>query len=241
MTNLHQESELLAHHISDKELVKHAISGDAIAFETIIRRHNQTLFRAAYSIIEDRSMVDDLLQEAYLKAFTHLESFQHQSTLKTWLTRIVVNTALNSRRAQKIREASSYDTVVDFNQYNEVDMSSATHGKKSQEPDSQVYREQIKIVIQLAIQKLPLHYRTVFILREVEQLSVAETADCLSLTQEAVKTRLLRAKAMLRDKLSRKLEPYLTDLFEFAGKNCDQLTENVLVELNKQGYLSNKN
>lgn len=241
MVYLHHHSGSLDHHVSDKELVERACSGDSIAFETIVRRYNQALFRAAYSIIADRVMAQDLLQEAYLKAFTHLETFKHQASLKTWLTRIVINTALNAKNAQKTSIIPLDDTVIDLIQHNEVDMTSKLHNSSSQEPDYLADQEQIKHLLQSAIHQLPDNYRSVFILREIENFSVAETALCLDVSQDVIKTRLLRARAMLREKLSSRLEPYIQDLFEFAGKRCDAVTENVLTELHKRGYLITQN
>lgn len=238
MPQLHQESDLLADHISDHVLVARASSGDAIAFETIVRRHNQALFRAAHSIVADFAIAQDILQEAYIKAFTHLDSFQQKSSLKTWLTRIVINTALNVKKSRERVKTSSHDTVVDLNQYSEVNMSLKNDNGMQQKPDQLAEQEQIKQLLQDEIYQLSDKYRTVFILREVEQYSVAETAESLNISQDSVKTRTLRAKSMLRDKLSRKLEPFMQELFQFAGKNCDLITQKVLTELHQSGYLN---
>lgn len=219
--------------LSDAELVARAKQGEALAFEVIIRRNNQLLFRAARSRMPDDAAAQDMLQEAYLRAFTHLDSFRGDASLRTWLTRIVINQCNSQLR--KRRHLVALDDDYGAPQGEETIMPSQLTDKHSPEVD--VDRQQMTQLLQHAISQLSDSYRSVFMLREVEGMSVRDTAYCLDISEDLVKTRLSRARAQLRERLTAQLQGQLQDSFEFAGRRCDAVTEHVLQALRQQGLV----
>jgi RNA polymerase sigma-70 factor (ECF subfamily) len=202
----------------------------------ITRRNNQRLYRAAWSVLRDRSGAEDAVQEAYLKAFAAMGGFEGRSALSTWLTRIVINTALELRRtAQQWQRILQEQSVIDIDDYRERLMAGS---QRSQSPEAETMRAQIAKLLERAVANLPDALRPVFMLREIEGLSVDEIAEALQIPTATVKTRLLRSRRRLQRELDPEIREALRDTFPFAGRDCDALTKRVLAKF-LAGLVSN--
>ena len=225
------ETALDYEHASDIELCRLIVRRDRQAVRLVTRRNNQRLYRAAWSVLKNRAEAEEAVQEGYLKAFAAIGSFDGRSSLSTWLTRIVVNEALGRRRTtqRRARLLQAHD-VTDIADYRESAMAGAERPGDASPPtpEAEIARAQIARLLERAIGELPETFRTVFVLREVEGLSVEETADALQLPKETVKTRDLRARRRLQDALDPDLRDALRGVFPFAGADCDALTDRVL-------------
>jgi RNA polymerase sigma-70 factor, ECF subfamily len=215
---------------AELELVRRALSRDETAARTIIKANNRRLYRLARGILRNDNEAEDVVQETYVRAFTHLAEFRGDSSLSTWLSRIAMNEALGRLRRQRPGvELSSLPSgtpeaqIIQFPRLSPAD-----------DPERTMAQREIQHVVEGAIDELPEPFRMVFITRVVEGMNVEETADILGLKPETVKTRLHRARTMLRDNVERKIGPVVMDAFPFAGRRCDRLTEAVLTRL---GYL----
>ncbi|WP_282606392.1 RNA polymerase sigma factor [Pelagibius sp. Alg239-R121] len=214
---------------TDEQLARDARSGELHAFEAIMRRYNQRFFRLARSVTATDSDAEDALQDAYVRAFTNLESFEGRSTFSTWLSRIVLNEALGrTRRGQREREQfsqiqgdrlSNDDVVVPFDR------------DAPENPEALAERGQVRGLIEQAINRLPEGFRSVFVLRVVEQLSIEETAKILQIPEATVKTRTHRAKQQMKAQLQDMIDDALDDTFTFLGKRCDRTVARVLERL----------
>ncbi|MAL80820.1 MAG: RNA polymerase subunit sigma-24 [Sneathiella sp.] len=217
--------------MDDIDLVRHASQKDAYAVRTIITRNNQRLFRTAWSVLRNHADAEDVVQEAYLKAFNSLESYSGRSSLSTWLTRIVYNAAIDRKRAQKRRQESlllqDVPVIYDLQSWtaSDVDFDS---------PESKLIRKQFSAILKQAVARLPDDFRSVFVLRDIEGMSVSETAEALQIKVATVKSRLFRARRDLRKDLAIKFESIFTDTITFAGADCDAMTNRVLAALNIQ-------
>ena len=213
---------------SDVELCRLVVRRDPHAVRLITSRNNQRLYRAAWSVLKDRAEAEEAVQDGYLKAFAAMDSFAGTSSLSTWLTRIVINEALERRRkAERRTRLLRERAVTDIDDYRERLMEGS---QRPPSPEAETMRGQAAKVLEQAIGKLPENFRTVFVLREVEGLSVEETADALQIPKETVKTRLLRARRRLQQELDPELREALHGAFPFAGADCDRLTERVLAK-----------
>jgi RNA polymerase sigma-70 factor (ECF subfamily) len=193
-------------------------------------RNNQRLFRTAWSILKDRSEAEEAVQDGYLKAFGAIGTFAGRSSLSTWLTRIVVNEALARRaRAQKRSQLLNQESVVVLEEYREKLMA----GSVTQSPEKALMRRQIAKLLETAIARLPDAFRPVFVLREIEGLSVEDTAEALQIPEETVKTRLFRARQRLQNELDPELCDALAETFPFAGADCEALTNQVIASFCK--------
>lgn len=217
----------------DSDLVSRARAGDCSAFEAIMRRHNRLLFRTARGIVDDDAEAQDVVQEAYLHAFTDLESFRGDASLGTWLVRIAINVAISAQR-KKGRQVN-LDQHADLASEPSPENVMAFSTPEAESPDAIAGRLQLRDLLQGAIVRLPIIYRSVFILRAVEEVSVEETAFCLGVSADTVKTRFLRARVMLRDALGVQLQSYAQSTFPFAGARCDAVVSHVLPKLHAQG------
>ncbi|MBL8287298.1 MAG: RNA polymerase sigma factor [Rubrivivax sp.] len=227
---------------SDPALVQRACAGDAAAFELIMRRHNRRLFRAARGIVDDSAEAQDVVQEAYLRAFTRLSSYRAESALGTWLTRIAVNAALDAVRARGrivlLEARPDEGSEAMHHDENTPEAPGAPGALPAPDaPDALAERGQLRALLEAAIGRLPPLYRTVFMLRAVEELSVDETARCLGVSADVVKTRYLRARSLLRDTLGAQIEAHTTESFAFAGPRCDAVVGNVLAALRTRGLV----
>ncbi len=212
--------------LSDLELTGLMAARDPAAVRLVTQRNNQRLFRTAWSILKNHAEAEDAVQSAYLHAFAAIGEFEGRSSLSTWLTRIVVNEALGRARAARRRATRlDADSIVDLDLYREKFMQgSMTAGR----PDGALAREQVRRLMESAVARLPQDFRTVFVLREIEGMSVEETAEALDLVQATVKTRLLRARRRLQKDLAPEVRATLSGTFPFAGVDCEGLTGRVV-------------
>ena len=191
-------------------------AGDLASFEILIRRHNQRIYRAARAILRDETEVEDVMQQAYINAFTHLHQFEERSRFSTWLTRIAVNEAIGRRQ----RDASGHARPTG----DEVE--TATSPQPT--PEHLAYAGELQRLLEEAVDGLPDAYRAVFMLRDIEGLSTSETGEALELGDEAVKTRLHRARAMLRRAVASRIGGAAASAFRFHAPRCDRVVAAVL-------------
>jgi RNA polymerase sigma-70 factor (ECF subfamily) len=196
--------------LSDEKIVQRVLEGNTSLFEVIVRRHNQRLYRATRAILRDDIEAEDAMQEAYVRAFANLDQFAGEAKFSTWLTKIAVYEALS-----RVRRAKRREELPD-------------NMKSSDNPEQTTYSRELQSAIESAVDGLPPLYRTVFVMREMEEMNVAETAECLGITQENVKTRLHRARALLRSRLEPEIGVAVKEAFSFLGQRCDRLTEAVM-------------
>jgi RNA polymerase sigma-70 factor, ECF subfamily len=211
--------------LEDAELVRMALQRDGGAFRIIMQRHNRRLYRCARAIVRDDGEAEDIVQEAYGNAFSNLANFRGDSSLATWLTRIALNEALGRvRRRRPTVELSTLDSPGrDKAQIIPFPLMVA-----DSDPERTVAQREIRRLIERAIDELPELFRVVFVMREIEDLSVEETADFLHLRSATVKTRLHRARRLLRKALDKQLASTLTDAFPFDGLRCARITDAIL-------------
>jgi len=202
---------------------------DARAFEEIMRKHNRMLFRTARAILRDDAEAEDALQEAYVQAFRSMDTFRAESKLSTWLARIVANEAL-----MRLRKHARRAEIVPIEPSASAAMEQVTDTNMDNAPDSSAERKQMRGLLEAQIDALPDLYRTVFMLRAVEELSVEETAAVLDLPPATIRTRFFRARSLLREALAQKMDMASEDAFSFAGARCDRIVANVLARLNPQ-------
>ena len=211
--------------LDDVELARLCAARDHGALRHVVTANNQRLFRAAWSILKDRAEAEEVVQAAYLKAFAKIGEFAGRSALSTWLTRIAINEALGRLRSNRRRRSQlEAEGVAVLDTYRETLM----RGSSPAAPDEALAREQLRLLIERAVAGLPATFRAVFVLREVEGLSVEETADALDIPPATVKTRLLRARRRLQDALAPDVRSALTGAFPFAGADCEAMTQRVL-------------
>jgi len=201
---------------------------DPLAVRALLRRHNRRLYRLARGVLRDDAEAEDALQEAYVQAFANLDSFRGEAKFTTWLSRIVINQALMARRRRR--------PTMDIDQLAEAGPEVAEiipfpGGRGAVDPEGEVARGQIRVLLEGAIDRLPDHFRVVVAARLIEGMNVEETADLLALTPQTVKTRLHRARALLKRDLEKQVGPMLSDAFPFAGWRCDRLAERLLGRL----------
>lgn len=209
---------------SDAELAGRVAGGENAAFETLMRRHNRTLFRTARAILRDDAEAEDTLQEAYMQAYQSMGSFRGEAKLSTWLARIVANEALmrlrkHTRRAEIVPLQSSA-ALENFNEIPDPSM------EKS--PENSAQRAQTRRLLEAQIDALPDSYRAVFMLRAVEEMSVEETAAVLQIPEATVRSRFFRARSLLREGLAAKIDIACEEAFAFAGERCDRIVANVM-------------
>lgn len=208
----------------DHELARRAASGEGAAFATIMRRHNRLLFRTARSILKSDAEAEDALQEAYLHAWRALGNFRADAKLSTWLVRIVTNDALAHLRHREIPVIpldAAMNTIEPDTQASLTD--SANHS-----PDSLATRAQLRRMIEARIDRLPEIFRTVFMLRAVEELSVEEVAEALDIPEATVRTRFYRARGLMREGLASEIDVAMGDAFGFDGDRCNRMVAAVL-------------
>ena len=208
---------------NDDSLVRDVRRGSPTAFGAMMRRYNRRLYRTARAILKDDSLAEDALQEAYLAAFRHMDEFRGDAALGTWLTRIVVNQAL-----QALRRTRRDRVVVPFEESDAQHEALNVADSPDTGPENMLLRAQTRRLIERNIDALPEGYRTVFMLREVEDLTVEETAAALDIPAATVRTRLFRAKARLRESLAQQMDVATQDAFGFDGERCDRIVRTVL-------------
>jgi RNA polymerase sigma-70 factor, ECF subfamily len=211
---------------SDLELAQGAMARDGAAFRTIMKTHNQRLYRIARGVVRNDAEAEDIVQEAYVRAFTHLESFRGDASLGTWLSRIVINEALGRLRKRRRTVAMPENPQAEIIQF---------PLNPSDDPERTMAQRQILQMVERATDSLPDVYRMVFVARVIEGLSIEETSELLGVRPQTVKTRLHRARALLRKALDDQIGPVLLDAFPFAGRRCERLTAAVMKRLGLQG------
>jgi RNA polymerase sigma-70 factor (ECF subfamily) len=200
------------------ELARQCAAGNGVAVRLVTTANNQRLFRAAWSVLKDRAEAEDAVQSGYLKAFASIHLFEGRSALSTWLTRIVINEALARRRSLENRRARlEVEGIPMLEDYREPDA-----------PDQALARGELRRMIERAIAELPQMFRVVFVLRDVEGLSTEEAAEALEIAPATVKTRLFRARRLLRQSLAPEARSALIGTFPFAGADCQAMTNRVI-------------
>ena len=212
---------------ADTELAARAASGDEAAFVGIMRRHNRLLFRTARSILKSDADAEDALQEAYFRAWRALGSFRADAKLSTWMVRIVINESLGRLR-RRGAQVISLETGADSAEH---EAQAQAEDDPDQQPERAAMRGEVRRLIEAHIDRLPDAFRTVFMLRAVEELSVEETAVALEIPQATVRTRFFRARSLLREGLARDVDAAVGDAFSFAGARCDRMVSRVLASL----------
>ena len=211
----------------DAELVRRALARDDAAFRTIMELHNRRLYRIARSILRNDSEAEDVVQEAYVKAFTHLGGYRGDSSLATWLSRITMNEALGLLR----RERPTVDLETFDARRIEAQIIKFPQTATSDDPERTMAQREILQLVERATDNLPEIFRIVFMTRMIEGMSTEDTANLLGLQPDTVKTRLHRARRLVRDELDKQIGPVLMDAFPFAGRRCERMTNAVLQRL----------
>jgi RNA polymerase sigma-70 factor (ECF subfamily) len=213
---------------TDEEIVDRVRAGDTALYELIMRRYNQRLYRVARAILRDGHEAEDVMQDAYVRAYQHLDQFAARAPFSAWLTRITVNEALARQRSrarvQSLKENNEHDTDGEL-VMQLVDPSLS--------PEQSASKAELGQLLEDAILSLPEQFRTVVMLRDVEELSTSETASALDLTPENVKVRLHRGHAMLRDWFMARVGTDAKTAFPFMGTRCDRVVANVFARLSE--------
>lgn len=211
---------------ADFALATRTAAGDDTAFEALMRRFNRKLFRVARSILKNDADAEDALQDAYLQAYRRLGDFRGEAQLGTWLTRIVINQCLMRLRADR-RDP----VVVSFHPDDAGGPGTEVPDEKVESPTDAAFRGEIRRLLEHRIDALPLAMRTVLVMRDIEDMSVQETAESLGIPPATVRTRLFRARALLREMLARDTDTASLDLFGFDGVRCDRIVAAVLARV----------
>ncbi|TAL20028.1 MAG: RNA polymerase sigma factor [Aquabacterium sp.] len=213
--------------LPDTELALRAAAGDANAFELVMRRHNRLLFRTARSILKDDDDAEDALQEAWLRAWRALASFRADAKLSTWLVRIAANEALGRLRRREPNVIPLDAAMASTEPRGEAWL----QDDPDRRPDRAAAREQFRRLMEARIDALPEVFRSVFVLRGVEEMSVEEVALALDIPEATVRTRFFRARGLLREGLAREIDMATGDAFSFDGMRCDRIVSTVLASL----------
>jgi RNA polymerase sigma-70 factor (ECF subfamily) len=206
--------------LTDEEVVSRVTQGQTALFELLMRRHNERVYRAARAILRNDSEAEEVMQQAYVNAYAHLRQFAGRASFATWLTRIVVNEAL--ARVRRQRRYMPMDSDPD------VFEAPAAVTDSSENPEAQAYQRELRSILEAAVDRLPDGAREVFVLREVQGLSTSETAEVLSIREDAVKARLSRARHALRTDLIRALGSVGPTAFSFGQSRCDRIVSAVM-------------
>jgi len=203
--------------MTDPEVVQRVLDGDSALFETLMRRHNQRIYRAVRAVLRSDDEAEDVLQQAYLNAYAHLDQFAGDAQFSTWLTRIAVNQALAHRRKRGIP----------FEDQGEIEVADT----RTPDPERQAVASELRHLMEQEVESLPDAFRATFMMREVEGLSTNETAETLGISEDLVKTRLHRARALLRDNLYKRAGVTVDSLFEFGNARCDRVVNAVMSQI----------
>jgi RNA polymerase sigma-70 factor (ECF subfamily) len=219
--------------LSDDEVVARVLAGETSIFEIVMRRYNQRLYRVARAILRNDGEAEDVMQDAYVRAYEHLDQFEGRAKFSTWLTRIAVHEALARQRRE--------------NRYQELEPMSESDGdpmdgfaSTALTPEEQVSNSEIRSLLEKAVGTLPDAYRTVFVLRDIEDMSTTDTANALEISEENVKVRLHRARALLRKTLYDRAGMERKDAFNFHAVRCDRVVKNVFERIQKPASTVNK-
>ena len=211
-------------------------SGQPAAFEQIIRTHNQRLFRIARSILRDSFEAEDIVQEAYIKAFANLDMLETAKEPGAWLAKVTTNLAISRLRSRKRSRSFVNELAKNLKNQNVIPL--APQGSAEMSPEQQTALVQIRKLLEHEIDQLPDGFREVFVLRVVENMSVTQTAQTLDLSPQTVKSRLSRARAKIQNSIKTQLTAASLNVFPFAGEHCDRITTNTLRKLEEAGIIS---
>jgi len=206
---------------SDEEVVGRVLAGEAALFEILMRRHNQRIYRIVRGILDDDGEAEDVMQDAYVRAYQHLGQFEGRSTFVTWLTRIAMHEAF--ARLERLKRHTSLDDDV----LTDMKLTLAS----TDNPERDAANRELRVALEAAILSLPPKYRSVVMVRDVEEMSTAEAASVLEISEEAVKVRLHRARALLRRALYRRSGVCARELFTFPATRCDRVVAAVLARI----------
>ena len=209
--------------VPDEEIVRRVVAGEAALFEVLMRRHNQRLYRVARAILRDDAEAEDVMQQAYVNAYVHLDQFADRARFSTWLTRIATYEAL-----ARLRRRGRFTEIEGMSESARDGELLATQGPN---PEREAYLGELRTTLEGSVDALPEAYRSVFVLRDVEGLSTAETAESLDLTPDVVKTRLVRARAQLRRSIWERAGLASRDLFPFHAPRCNRVVAAVMAQL----------
>jgi RNA polymerase sigma-70 factor, ECF subfamily len=207
---------------SDEAVIQQVLGGNTAMFELLMRRYNERIYRAARAIVRDEQETEDVMQQAYVNAFAHLQQFNGSARFSTWLTRIAVNEAL-----ARVRRQGRYETFDDDGTAAQPQQSRAA----AENPERQAFSVELRALLEWAIDTLPDGMREVFVLRDVEGLSTLEVAECLNVSEDVVKTRLSRGRARLRRRLMERTGATASDAFRFYAPRCDRVVARVLARI----------
>jgi RNA polymerase sigma-70 factor (ECF subfamily) len=210
--------------LSDDEVVTRVLAGERELFEILMRRYNQRLYRVARGILGDDAEAEDVMQDAFVRAYRHLDQFAGRALFATWLTRIAVHEAL--ARARRRGRAVEIDAMPDIRKESIPALRS-----DERDPERRAIDQSLRLALETAIGELPAIYRVVLMLRDVEGLSTAATAESLGIETPAVKTRLHRARGMLRRRLTAQAGAACSKAFSFEGGRCDRVVAAVLARI----------
>jgi len=211
--------------LGDAQLVQLVLRRDSSAFRTLIQRHNRRLYRLARAVVRDDNEAEDVVQEAYVRAFAALEDFRGDSSLTTWLSRIVLNEALGRVR----RRRPTVDWVaIESREPSQGQVIPFPLATPQLDPERTMAQREIQRLLEHAIDDLPEDFRTVLVARGIEEMSIKETANLLGIRAATVKTRLHRARQLLKQALEKHVDSALTDVFPFDGRRCERMTSVVL-------------
>src|SRR5688500_13465282 len=205
--------------LSDEQVVTQVIGGQTALFEVLMRRYNERVYRVARAIVRDDEEAEDVMQQAYVNAYAHLRQFNGKARFSTWLTKIAINESL-----ARVRRRGKYELYDDESSNVEPFMVQDSY----RDPERQVFTSELRALLEWAIDGLPNGAREVFVLREVEGLSTAETASVLDVSDDVVKTRLSRARSALRRVLEERIGTAAPDAFRFYRPRCDRVVERVM-------------
>ncbi len=209
--------------ITDEEVIRRVLGGEIDLYEIIMRRYNQRLYRTIRAILGNDGDVEPVMQDAYVAAYTHLGQFASRSSFSTWLTRIAVHEALAVKRKQS--------------RFVEIDMADSDHGYTSmlvsneRNPEQKLLDVELAGILEHSVEALPEGYRSVFVLREIEKLDTRETAECLGITEENVKVRLHRARALMRGEVFARAGSALPEVYQFHLSRCDRVVAAVMARI----------
>ena len=207
--------------LSDEDVVSRVLEGQTALYEVLMRRYNERIYRAARSIVRDEDEAEDVMQQAYVNAYFHLRQFDRRARFSTWLTRIAIHEAIT-----RARKRGRYD-AVDFGE----EENQAVERHPSRNPEHHAFTGELRALLESSIDELPDGLREVFMLREVEGLNTAETADCLGVSEDVVKTRLSRSRAALRNRLGERAGIVEPDAFRFPQPRCDRIVAAVFARI----------
>jgi RNA polymerase sigma-70 factor (ECF subfamily) len=209
--------------LSDEEVVARVCAGDAASYEILMRRHNERLYRVVRAILRDEGEVEDVMQEAYLSAYRNLAGFSGRARFSTWLTRIAINQAID--RLRRAGRFVPFDPTCEYAPSHGINRNDLARGG---DPEQQLGALEVARLLQSAIEALPAPYRAAYVLREIVGVETSDAAECLGVEEATVKTRVHRARRLLREALGSRFGPTVRDVFPFGGERCDRMVAAVL-------------